>query len=320
LREISPTIYFNVPKGYEELVAALRQDAGLRERFFSKLRLTFYSGASLPRHIADQLNELAEQTIGKRILMVTGFGSTETAPAAIVNTHRNARLGNVGVPLPGVAIKLVPLGGKLEARIKAPSVMPGYWRDPEMTANAFDAEGFYRFGDAFRFADPCEPAEGLIFDGRVSEDFKLATGTWVSVGPLRARLIAALAPLAKDAVIAGHDRDEVTALVFPDLDACRRLVGIGVSDAKAAELIADGRLRAAVRARLADLAATSTGSSTRIARVILLDELPSIDAGEITDKGSINQRVVLTRRATLLEDLYADTPTSRVLSAGLDHV
>lgn len=315
LREIAPTIYFNVPKGYEELVAAMRRAPALRETFFSKLRLTFYSGASLPQHIADELNQHAVATAGERVLMVTGFGSTETAPAALVNTHRNARLGNIGVPLPGVAIKLVPSGDKLEARIKAPSVMPGYWRSPKATAAAFDDEGFYRFGDAFRFANPADAADGLIFDGRVSEDFKLITGTWVSVGPLRARLIAALAPFAKDAVIAGHDRDQVTALIFPDLDACRTHVGSAASSLPG-EFLADERLRGAVRNLLQAFAAAATGSSTRVVRLILLDELPSIDAGEITDKGSINQRAVLTRRAALVEALYAEPPPPVVIDAG----
>ncbi len=315
LREIAPTIYFNVPKGYEELVAAMRGDPALRNMFFSKLRLTFYSGASLSQHIADELNQHAVATMGERILMVTGFGSTETAPAAIVNTHRNARLGNIGVPLPGVAIKLVPSGDKLEARIKAPSVMPGYWRRPEATAAAFDDEGFYCFGDAFRFANPADAADGLIFDGRVSEDFKLSTGTWVSVGPLRTRLIAALAPFAKDAVIAGHDNDQVTALIFPDLDACRAHVGAAPSMSTGV-LLADERLRGAVRIRLQAFAAAATGSSTRVTRVVLLDELPSIDAGEITDKGSINQRAVLKRRVPLVDALFAEPPLPVVIDAG----
>lgn len=315
LREIAPSIYFNVPKGYEELVAALRTDPRLRETFFSRLRLTFYSGASLPAHIAAELDHHAIATIGHRILMVTGFGSTETAPAAIVNTHRNARLGNVGVPMPGVAIKLVASADKLEARIKAPTIMPGYWRDPAATAGTFDEEGFYRFGDAFRFADPAVAEEGLIFDGRVSEDFKLATGTWVSVGPLRTRLIAALAPFARDAVIAGHDRGEVTALIIPDIDACRARAGSAASAAEATVLLADKKLRADLQERLDALARASTGSSNRIVRLMLLDEPPSIDAGEITDKGSINQRAVLACRASLVEELYARTPSPRVISA-----
>ncbi len=313
LREIAPTLYFNVPKGYEELVPRMRADATLRETFFSRLRLTFYSGAGLPSHVAKALDALACETIGERILMVTSLGSTETAPAALSCTKETARPGVVGVPLPGVELKLLPNAGKLELRVKGPNIMPGYWRDPEQTARVFDDEGYYCLGDALKFAVPGEPNGGFIFDGRISEDFKLMTGTWVSVGPLRGRLIAALAPFVKDAVIAGHDRDAVAALIFPEMDACRAFLGEDAAEKSDADMLALPKLRAELSMRLKAMAQEATGSSTRVDRILLLDELPSIDANEITDKGSINQRAVLTRRAGLIEDLYAKAPLPAVI-------
>jgi feruloyl-CoA synthase len=214
----------------------------------------------------------------------------------------------MGVPVPGVELKLVPCEGKLEARLRGPNIMPGYWRQHELTAAAFDEHGFYRLGDALKFQDPTDPGEGLLFDGRIAEDFKLATGTWVNVGPLRARLLAQLEPYAREVVIAGADRDEIGVLIFPNLDACRTLAASADAD-----ITADARVLAEFRARLAAFARASTGSSNRVARAILLEEPPSLDAGEMTDKGSINQRAVLTRRADIVAELYADEPSARVL-------
>jgi len=248
--------------------------------------------------------------------MMTGLGATETAPAALVCSKETARPGRVGLPLPGLELKLVPNAGKLEARIKGPTVTPGYWRNPEQTAKAFDAEGFYCFGDALKFADPTDIRQGFVFDGRVSEDFKLATGTWVSVGPLRAGLIAAFAPLVRDAVIAGHDRDDVTALIFPDMAACRAALGAEGAGLDDAALLAHPALRARFAARLAALRAEATGSSNRVQRLMLLAEPPSLDASEITDKGSINQRAVLARRAALVEALYAEPPSPAAILPG----
>jgi feruloyl-CoA synthase len=304
LREIAPTLYFNVPKGYEELTLRLKDDDALRRNFFSRLKLTFYAGAGLPPHVAAEMDRLAVETTGKRILMVSSLGSTETAPAALACTKETARPGVVGVPLPGLSLKLVPNAGKLEARLRGPTMTPGYWREPEHNAKAFDDEGYYCLGDALRFATPGDPNGGFIFDGRVSEDFKLGTGTWVSVGPLRARLVAAFAPLARDVVIAGHDRDDVTALVFPDMEACRALAGATPADGDA-DVIANARVRGAFADKLAILLRESTGSSNRVARIILLAAPPSIDGNEITDKGSINQRAVLGRRAAAVDALYA---------------
>ena len=223
LRDVAPTVYFNVPKGYEMLLPHLAADRPLREKFFSRLKVLFYAGASLSQHVLDALQALAIETTGERIIFLSSLGSTETAPLAIACSWDTERVGNIGLPAPGVELKLVPREGKLEARLKGPNITPGYWRAPALTADAFDEEGFYKIGDAFKFADPAEPAKGLLFDGRLAEDFKLATGTWVSVGPLRAAFIAHCAPLARDVVFAGADRDEIAALVFPDLDACRKL-------------------------------------------------------------------------------------------------
>jgi feruloyl-CoA synthase len=301
LREIAPTIYFNVPKGYEALVHWLRREPALCDTFFSRLKMNFFAGASLPQHVFDALDELAVETTGERILMMSGLGATETAPSAMFCTPETSHAGGVGLPVPGCELKLVPNGGKLEARFRGPNVTPGYWRDAALTAAAFDGEGFYRIGDALRFADVNEPRKGFMFDGRVTEDFKLSSGTWVSTGPLRARFIAAFAPFVRDIVVAGHDRDELTGIVLPDVDACRSL--------------GEGALRTEFTQRLAAFAKAASGSSTKIARIILLEEPPSIDAGEVTDKGSINQRAVLAHRAALVETLYATPTDARVISA-----
>ena len=226
LRDIAPTIYFNVPKGFEMLLPYLETDAALRETFFSRLKVMFYAGAGLSQHILDAIQALALKTTGERIMFISSLGSTETAPAAVACSWEAERAGNIGLPLPGVELKLVPRDGKLEARLRGFNITPGYWRAPQITADAFDDEGFYKIGDAVKFADPADPAKGLLFDGRLAEDFKLATGTWVSVGPLRAAFIAHCAPLVRDVVLAGADRDEIAALVFPDLDPCRKLAPV----------------------------------------------------------------------------------------------
>jgi feruloyl-CoA synthase len=313
LRDVGPTIYLNVPKGFEMLLPYLRSDAALRQRFFSRLKVLFYAGASLAQHVRDELQELAIATTGERIIFLSSLGSTETAPAALACTVESERTGNIGLPLPGVELKLVPRAEKFEARLRGPNITPGYWRSPALTAEAFDDEGFYKIGDALKFADPADPAKGLLFDGRLAEDFKLATGTWVSVGPLRAAFIAHCAPLVRDVVLTGADRDEVAALVFPDLDACRALAPDLAPDAPAATLLADAALRAAFARLLAALAAPARGTSNRVTRALLLAEPPSLDIGEMTDKGSINQRAVLVHRAALVEELYAEPPPARVI-------
>jgi feruloyl-CoA synthase len=281
LREVAPTWYFNVPRGYDALLPYLRSDAALRRNFFSRLKVLWFAGAAIAQHTFDEMKALALQTRGEPVPFLTGLGSTETAPYAMGRMWETDDATNMGLPPPGEEIKLVPLGGKYEARLKGPNITPGYWRAPELTRAAFDEEGYYRLGDTFAFE---RIENGLLFRGRLAEDFKLSSGTWVHVGPLRARFIEHFAPLVRDVVIAGEGRSEVGALIFP------------AGPAEPAEL----------RRRLASL--SSTGSSNRIARAIVLDEPPSLDAGEMTDKGSINQKAVLARRAALVEELYSASP------------
>jgi feruloyl-CoA synthase len=312
LREIAPTIYLNVPKGFEMLLPYFRSDAALRETFFSRLKVLFYAGASLAQHVWDELQQLAIATTGERIIFLSSLGSTETAPAALSRTWESEQPGNIGLPMRGVELKLVPAGDKLEARFKGPNITPGYWRRPDLTKDAFDDEGFYKIGDALKFANPADPGQGLVFDGRLAEDFKLASGTWVSVGALRAQVIDRCAPLVRDAVIAGADRDDIVALVFPDVEACRKLAGLA-AEAPPAAVLGDTKVRDEFRKRLTALAKRSAGSSTRVCRIVLMDEPPSLDAGEATDKGSINQRAVLSRRAALVDELYAQPMSARVI-------
>jgi feruloyl-CoA synthase len=315
LRDIAPTIYFNVPKGFEMLLPHLSEDRALRETFFSRLKVMFYAGAGLSQHVHDAFQELAVKTVGERIMFLTSLGSTETAPAALACSWESEQIGNIGLPLPGLELKLVPNEGKLETRMKGPNITPGYWRAPALTAAAFDEEGFYKIGDALKFVDADEPAKGLLFDGRIAEDFKLATGTWVSVGPLRMTFITQCAPLVRDVVLAGPDRDEVAALIIPDVEACRRLAPELPPDAAAAVVLAHPQVRKAFERCLDALSDPSRGTSARIGRAILLAEPPSLDVGEVTDKGSINQRAVLAHRAALVEELYADPPSVSVIVA-----
>ena len=312
LREVSPTWYFNLPKGFEALLPYLQRDADLRESFFRRLKVLFYAGAGLSQYLTDELTRLAHETIGERILVLSGLGATETAPWSIGRTWESARAGNVGLPSPGVELKLVPNGDKYEARLRGPNIMPGYWREPDLTAGAFDEEGFYKIGDALAFEDPADPGRGLVFDGRIAEDFKLSSGTWVSTGRLRARVIDAFAPYVRDLVLTGPDRDVLGALIFPDVEACRALCPEATGDAEA--VLGDARVRAEFRRRLEAFTKASTGSSNRLMRIMLMSEPPSLDLGEATDKGSINQRNVLKQRAALVEELYADPPPSHVIA------
>ena len=304
LRDIAPTIYFNVPKGYEALVPYFHADQQLRENFFSRLKVLFYAGASLSQTTWDELTALSVATTGERVIFLSSLGSTETAPSALTCTWDADRAGNIGVPFPGVELKLVPNEGKLEARMRGPLITPGYWRQEQQTRDAFDAEGFYKIGDALKFADANDPSKGLLFDGRIAEDFKLTSGTWVSVGPLRARFVDHFAPYVRDVVFAGADRDDIAALIFPDIVACRNLAGLG-ADATAAAIVAAPPVRAKFAELLSSFAA-GQGSSMRVMRLILMAEPPSLDKAEMTDKGSINQRAVLASRAGLAAQLYAE--------------
>jgi feruloyl-CoA synthase len=315
LREIAPTAYYNVPRGFEALIPWLEREPALRKTFFSRLQFMFYAGASLSQPVRDALDRLALETVGERILMITSLGSTETAPLATSAHWETGTAGVIGIPAPGVEVKLVPSSGKLEARFRGPMITPGYWRTPELDGPAFDEEGFYRMGDALRFVDPERPVEGLIFDGRIAEDFKLATGTWVSVGPLRGRLIAEGAPVVQDVVITGHDRNAIGAMVLPNVPAMRALASDLPGDAPMSAVATHPAVRARMHALLAALAGAGTGSANRITRLLILEEPPSIDLNEVTDKGSINQRAMLQNRAALVESLYAEPPGPAVILA-----
>jgi feruloyl-CoA synthase len=316
LREIAPTWYFNVPKGFEALLPHLRDDKALREKFFSRVKMLWFAGAALAQHVFEEVQVLAVQACGERILFSTGFGSTETAPFALARTWPAANATNMGLPGAGLELKLVPNEGKMEARVRGPNITPGYWRQPDYTAAAFDEEGFYKLGDAFKFADPNDPKQGLLFDGRIAENFKLATGTWVHVGPMRGQFVDAFAPYVRDAVIAGEGRDDVAVLVFPNIDACRTLCPDLAAGAAPDAIVNDARVRAHFTTMLEKMARTSTGSSTKICRALLMVEPPSLDKAEMTDKGSINQRAVLTNRTALVEEIYADAPSPRVIRIG----
>jgi feruloyl-CoA synthase len=313
LREISPTVYFNVPKGYESLLPYLRDDQALRTKFFGRLHAMFFSGAALSPFVWNSLDELAVQETGFRVPMLTGLGATETSPFFMSVRPDTSRSGHVGLPVLGNDAKLLPNNGKLEVRARGPNVTPGYWRQPELTAKAFDEEGFYKFGDALKPADPNDFDAGFDFDGRIAEDFKLASGTWVSVGPLRARFVGACAPLVRDVIIAGINHDEISALVVLDLDGCR-LINPTLPLDDLAVAAADPLIRAAFRERFQKLLSDATGSSTRITRAVLLDTPLSIDRGEVTDKGSINQRAVLENRSALIETIYASAPPALVIT------
>ena len=304
LREIAPTVYFNVPKGFEEIANAMEDDPKLRETLLSRVSMFFFAGAGLAQPVWDKLDRLAQATVGERIRMLTGLGMTETAPFAICANGPDVKSGYIGLPAPGMELKLAPVGDKLEVRYRGPNVTPGYWRETGQTAESFDAEGFFRSGDAVGLVDPAAPQRGFRFDGRTAEDFKLSTGTFVSVGPLRARAVAAGDPCVQDVVIAGVDRSEVGLLIFPRMDSCRALAALP-ADATILEALAAPQVRAFFQGLVDQLWASGTGSATRVARALVLFDPPSIDLGEITDKGSINQRAVLSQRSALVEQLYS---------------
>jgi len=304
LREIAPTIYFNVPKGWDDLAHALARDLALRDNFYSRLQLQFYAGASLAQPVWDRLHASAEAACGERIRMSTGLGMTETGPCALFAMHEHVRAGEVGVPAPGVELKLVPCGSKLELRYRGPNVTPGYWKAPEESAAMFDEEGFFRSGDAVTWLDRAQPQRGFRFDGRVAEDFKLTTGTWVSVGPLRELVLHVGAPLVQDAIVTGHDRDDLGLLIVPNLPECRALSGLA-QDAPADTVLDSPEVRRSYQELVDQLWALGGGSATRIARALVLREPLCVGRGELTDKGSVNQRAVLAHRAALVDLLYA---------------
>ncbi|MBT3066151.1 feruloyl-CoA synthase [Rhodoferax sp. U11-2br] len=305
LREISPTVYFNVPTGFEAIANAMKTDAQLRKTLLSRVQMFFYAGASLAQPIWDALFEAQEREIGERIVMTTGLGMTESGPFAIFVTNPHIKAGDLGVPAPGVELKLVDVGDKTEVRYRGPNISPGYWRAPFETAEHFDEEGYFCSGDAVKWIDETDVHQGLKFDGRIAEDFKLATGTFVSVGPLRAKIIAAGAPYIQDVVLTGINLKEVGAMVFPT-QKVRELSGLA-NNAPMAEVLGSAPVLAHFQRVVDDLAKSATGSSSHIARLCLLAEPPTIESSEVTDKGSINQRAVLTHRAQTVAQLHDDS-------------
>ncbi|MSP35343.1 MAG: feruloyl-CoA synthase [Limnohabitans sp.] len=304
LREIAPTVYFNVPTGFEAIALAMKTDDLLRKTLLSRAQMFFYAGAALAQPIWDSLYESQEREIGERIVMGTGLGMTESGPFGIFVTNPNVSAGDLGVPTPGLELKLVDMGGKTEVRYRGPNITPGYWRNDEETKSAFDDEGFFCTGDAVKWIDKTDVHLGLKFDGRIAEDFKLATGTFVSVGPLRGKIIAAGAPYVQDVVLTGINLKEVGAMVFPT-PAVRALSGLS-TDAPLADILGSAPVLAHFQNLINELSKTATGSANRIARMCLLSEPPTIDKGEITDKGSINQRSVLTHRAETVAALHEE--------------
>ena len=306
LREIATTAYFNVPRGYDLLVPRLRADAEFSRRFVSRLKMLFCAAASLRQQIADELAALATTASGSRIPFVTGLGATESAPFALCAGDADFTGGRIGVPVPGVELKLTRVGEQMEGRLRGPNITPGYWADETLTHASFDDEGYYKLGDALAFFDADDPAKGFAFQGRIAEDFKLSTGTWVRVGPLRARLLAALGDLVHDVAIAGPDRDFVAALVFPNVDACRALCGPTAHEVSVSELMNHPAVRSHIHCVLDHIAHDGVGLSTTVARAMLMVQPPSVDAHETTEKGSINQKAVLANRAALVDMLYAE--------------
>ena len=315
LRETKPTILLNVARAYDFLLPEFEKDEDFARTVFANVDMIFYAGAGLPQNLWDRLEAVSIKTRGKRIPILTSLGSTETAPPAIVCHWTMDVTGSIGLPLPALEAKLVPAGDKTEIRFKGPNISPGYYRDAERTAEAFDAEGFYKIGDAVKWADPADPNLGLLFDGRVAENFKLLTGTWVAAGMLRLDVLSAAAPLIQDAAVTGMDQEWVGLLAFPNIAACKAAIGPEAEPMAPDAVVRHPKLHVALKAKLAAYNAAHPGSSQRVARVLLMTEPPNIDAGEITDKGYLNQRAILARRAALVERLYSEMPSDDVVAA-----
>jgi len=317
LHEVAPTIYFNVPRGFQMLAPYLEQDAEFRDHFFSNLDTIFYAAAALPQDLWERFENLSMSALGKKIAMTSAWGLTESAPLSTGVHFPIARAGVIGLPVPGTELKMLPSAGKLELRLRGPNITPGYFRRDDLTREAFDEDGFYRTGDAGKFADPDDPSKGILFDGRVAEDFKLLTGSWVSTGMVRVAAISACTELIQDAVVTGHDRDDVGLLIIPNVAGIARIAGLS-AEAPLPDLLAHKKVRQTLRDDLAAYNSRNPASSTRIARVLFLTEALDIDAGEITDKGYVNQRAVLERRHTLVEQLYSNNAEVIVIDDGAD--
>lgn len=305
LRDIAPTVYFNVPRGFQMLAPFLEKDPGLRDHFFSNLDTIFYAAAALPQDLWERIENLSLAAIGKKIAMTSAWGLTESAPLATSIHFPTSRAGVIGLPVPGTELKMLPNSGKMELRLRGPCMTPGYFKRDDLTKEAYDDDGFYRTGDAGKFVDRDDPAKGILFDGRVAEDFKLLTGSWVSTGMVRIAAISACAEVIQDAVVTGHDRDEIGLLIIPNIVGMAKVANLN-SDAPLSDLLGNDKTRQILRGSLAAHNSQNPTSSTRIARVIFLEEPLNIDAGEITDKGYVNQRAVLERRHALVEQLYSD--------------
>jgi len=316
LKERAPTIYFNVPKGFEELLPYLKSDKELCRQFFSNLKMLFYAGAGMPQHVWDQLLDLSIETTGEKIMIATGLGCTESCPSALFASEPGGFAGLLGVPVPGLELKLVPTEGKLEARYRGKNIFPGYWRQPELTVKVFDDEGFYCTGDALKFVDETDANKGMLFDGRLAEDFKLNTGTWVSVGTLRAQLIAAGNGLIQDVVITGHDNSFVGAIVFPDLNYCKKHFQLS-NEATIEKMASEKEVLSALQNTLQSLADKSSGSSNLIRRAVLANFNLSIDKGEITDKGSVNQRMTIQNHSDVVRNIYTPGLNQNVVEVKL---
>ncbi len=311
LRDVSPLVFGSAPIAFGWLADAMERDPELRDRFFAKMRYVGYGGATLSQDIYERIQTLAIASTGFRIPLTTMYGATETQGVTVVHWITE-RVGLIGLPLPGITLKLVPNGTKLEVRVKGPTVTPGYLKRPDLTKAAFDEEGFYSLGDAAKFVDENDPEKGLVFDGRVTEDFKLHSGTWVSTGTLRAQAVAAVSPLIQDCVVCGQDKEFVGLLAWPNIAAAKEIAGDASLSGPDA-ILANAKVREFVRAKFAAHNASGSGSSTRVKRVILMSEPPSVDGHEITDKGYVNQRAALDRRKTLVDALYAEPPLPEVI-------
>jgi len=317
LREIAPTIYFNVPRGFQMLAPYLEQYAEFRDHFFSNLDTIFYAAAALPQDVWERFENLSMAALGKKIAMTSAWGLTESAPLATGVHFPIARAGVIGLPVPGTELKMLPSAGKLELRLRGPNITPGYFRRDDLTQEAFDEDGFYRTGDAGKFADPDDPSKGILFDGRVAEDFKLLTGSWVSTGMVRVAAISACTGIIQDAVVTGHDRDHIGLLIIPNVAGMAKIAGLS-PDASVPDLLGHEGVRQTLRDDLAAHNSRNPASSTRITRVLLLTEALDIDAGEITDKGYVNQRAVLERRHVLVEQLYSNDAEVILIDGGTD--
>ena len=316
LKQRSPTIYFNVPKGFESLLPYFKEDQHLRQQFFSKLKMLFYAGASLPQRVWNAWEDLAVETIHEKIIISTGLGCTESCPSALFLTEAGGFAGWLGTPVPGLQLKLTPCNGKFEARYKGKNIFPGYWREPWLTAKAFDEEGFYCTGDALRFVDVNNIQKGLIFDGRLAEDFKLNTATWVHTSVLRSQLILAGKGLIHDAVITGHDREFIGAIIFPGIAYCKSLTG--EQNLSYQQIIKHPAVKHKLREVLTELAVKSTGSSNLVQRGLFANFLLNMDSGEITDKGTINQKLVLLHHPETIQKMYSATIENEVIDVTRD--